>query len=252
RAIGLRDHDARRARGICDFLQQQSSQRSGHVRFRRCNRRRDGGDAWRAALEKEKVKRMEIVTIFGSSRPVEGDAHYVEALALGAALAAKGLELCSGGYGGVMEAVSRGAKESGGRTLAVTAEFFKARANRWVEEEIRVRTWQERLFELVERGHGYVACPGGTGTLVELAVVWEMLNKGAMKRKPLVVLGDFWQPIIERVREVELGNTSRWGERDEPLVHRANSPSEAADYLAAHFQTHAPRAGASERESSAR
>src|SRR6185437_2640906 len=156
RAIGLRDHDARRARGICDFLQQQSSQRSGHVRFRRCNRRRDGGDAWRAALEKEKVKRMEIVTIFGSSRPVAGDAHYAEALALGAALAAKGLAVCSGGYGGVMEAVSRGAKESGGRTLAVTAEFFKARANRWVEEEIRVRTWQERLFELVERGHGYV------------------------------------------------------------------------------------------------
>ena len=106
-----------------------------------------------------------------------GDAHYAEALALGAALAAKGLAVCSGGYGGVMEAVSRGAKESGGRTLAVTAEFFKAHANRWVEEEIRVRTWQERLFELVERGQGYVACPGGTGTLVELAVVWEMLNK---------------------------------------------------------------------------
>jgi predicted Rossmann-fold nucleotide-binding protein len=162
---------------------------------------------------------MEIVTVFGSSRPVA-------------------------------EAVSRGAKEGGGRTVAVTAEFFKSRANRWVEEEIRVRTWQERLFELIERGHGYVACPGGTGTLVELAVVWEMLNKGAMKRKPLVVLGDFWQPIIERVREVELGHASRWGERDEPLVHRASSPADAADYLAAHFQTHASSGGGSERDSS--
>ena len=195
---------------------------------------------------------MEIVTVFGSSRPIAGDSHYAEALALGAALAAKGLAVCSGGYGGVMEAVSRGAKESGGRTLAVTAEFFKSRANKWVDEEIRVRTWQERLFELVERGQGYVACPGGTGTLVELAVVWEMLNKGAMKRKPLVVLGDFWQPIIERVREVELGHASRWGERDEPLVHRANSPADAADYLAAHFQTAATHASASERDSSSR
>jgi hypothetical protein len=192
---------------------------------------------------------MEIVTVFGSSRPVAGDAHYAEALALGAALAAKGLAVCSGGYGGVMEAVSRGAKESGGRTLAVTAEFFESRANRWVEEEIRVRTWQERLFELIERGHGYVACPGGTGTLVELAVVWEMLNKGAMKPKPLVVLGDFWQPIIERVREVELGHASRWGERDEPLVHRASSPTEAADYLTAHFRTFTKCANPSARES---
>jgi uncharacterized protein (TIGR00730 family) len=195
---------------------------------------------------------MEIVTVFGSSRPVAGDAHYTEAQLLGAALAAKGLAVCSGGYGGVMEAVSRGAKEGGGRTLGVTAEFFKLRANRWVEEEIRVRTWQERLFELIERGHGYVACPGGTGTLVELAVVWEMLNKGAMKRKPLVVLGDFWQPIIERVREAELGHASRWRERDEPLVHIASSPTDAAEHLAAHFQTQAKRANASEHDSSPR
>jgi hypothetical protein len=195
---------------------------------------------------------MEIVTVFGSSRPLAGDAHYAEALALGAALAAKGLAVCSGGYGGVMEAVSRGAKESGGRTLAVTAEFFKSRANPWVEEEIRVRTWQERLFELVERGQGYVACPGGTGTLVELAVVWEMLNKGAMKRKPLVVLGNFWQPIIERVREVELGHVSSWGECDEPLVHVAVSPSGAAEYLTEYFQRYARAANASECESSSR
>ena len=58
-------------------------------------------------------------------------------------------------------------------------------------KEVRVKTWQERLFELVKRGRGYVACPGGTGTLVELAVVWEMLNKGVMAVKPIVVLGRF-------------------------------------------------------------
>src|SRR5271157_1305499 len=127
-----------------------------------------------------------IVTVFGSSRPREGDAEYAAARALGSQLAAKGFVVCSGGYGGVMEGVSRGAKEAGGSTLAVTAKFFRARANRWVDEEIRVNTWQERLFELVKRGAGYVVCRGGTGTLVELAVVWEMLNKGAMAKKPLV------------------------------------------------------------------
>ncbi len=78
-------------------------------------------------------------------------------------------------------------------------------------------TWQERLFELVRAGDGYVACKGGTGTLVEFAVVWEMLNKKAMEQRPFVVLGDFWQPIIERVREVERGHASRWGEAERPL-----------------------------------
>jgi uncharacterized protein (TIGR00725 family) len=174
-----------------------------------------------------------IVTVFGSSRPREGDAEYAAARALGAQLAAKDLVVCSGGYGGVMEGVSRGAKEAGGRTLAVTAKFFRARANRWVDEEIRVNTWQERLFELIQCGVGYVVCRGGTGTLVELAVVWEMLNKGAMARKPLVVLGNFWQPVIERVREVELGHKSRWGEQSEPLIGFAGSAEEAATYLAA-------------------
>ena len=68
-----------------------------------------------------------IITVFGSSRPAESDPDYAEARALGAALAAKGFVVCSGGYGGVMEAVSRGAKEAGGHTLAITAEFFSDR-----------------------------------------------------------------------------------------------------------------------------
>jgi uncharacterized protein (TIGR00730 family) len=178
-----------------------------------------------------------IVTVFGSSRPREGDAHYAQAQALGAALAAEGFTVCSGGYGGVMEAVSRGAKDAGGRTLGITAKFFKSRVNRWIDEEIRVTTWQDRLFELIKRGRGYVACPGGTGTLVELAVVWEMLNKGAMDGKPLVVLGDFWQPIIDRVREVETGHPSRWGESGEPLIHSASSAEDAALHLAGRLKT---------------
>jgi uncharacterized protein (TIGR00730 family) len=174
-----------------------------------------------------------IVTVFGSSRPHAGDAQYSAAQSLGAELAVKGFVICSGGYGGVMEAVSRGAKEAGGSTMAITAKLFRARANKWVDEEICVKTWQERLFELVKRGHGYVVCPGGTGTLVELAVVWEMMNKGAMARRPLVVLGDFWRPVIERVREVELGHKSPWGEKNELLIRMAALPADAAEHLAA-------------------
>lgn len=178
-----------------------------------------------------------IITVFGSSRPKEGDADYEQARELGFALAAKEFIVCTGGYGGVMEAASRGAKDAGGRTLAVTAEFFSARANRWVDEEFRVDTWQARLFELVRRGAGYVACKGGTGTLVELAVVWEMLNKNVMEPRPFVVLGDFWRPILDRVREVELGQASQWGEASNRIVQVASLPGAAADYLANRLAT---------------
>ncbi|HEX5422105.1 MAG TPA: LOG family protein [Candidatus Acidoferrales bacterium] len=171
------------------------------------------------------------ITVFGSSRPRPGDPYYEEARQLGGALASAGFAVCSGGYGGVMEAVSRGAKEAGGKTLAVTAKFFRSRANPWVDEEISVETWQERLFELIRRGHGYVTCRGGTGTLVELAVVWEMINKGVMKRKPVVALGSFWGPVVQCVREVGIADGSRWIERDHPLITNATSPAEAVVFL---------------------
>jgi len=178
-----------------------------------------------------------IVTVFGSSRPGEGDADYAEARELGRRLAERGFAVCSGGYGGTMEAASRGAKEAAGKTYGVTAEFFARKVNEWVDVEVRKRTWDERLFELIQRADGFVACKGGTGTLVELAVVWEMLNKSVMARKPFAVLGDFWQPILERVRQVEqrLGASSGsrvWGEANGNLVHIVNTPEEAANYLA--------------------
>jgi uncharacterized protein (TIGR00730 family) len=173
-----------------------------------------------------------IISVFGSSRPRDGDHDYEQARALGRELAARGFRVCSGGYGGVMEAASRGAKESGGRTLAVTAEFFRHEANAWVDEVSAVATWQERLFELIRLGEGFVACKGGTGTLVELAVVWEMLNKGVLQGKPFVALGDFWTPIIERVREVEADHNSRWSEAVNRLVHVAHTPADAVEHLA--------------------
>ena len=177
-----------------------------------------------------------IITVFGSSRPHEGDSDYEQARELGWALASKGFIVCSGGYGGVMEAASRGAKDAGGRTLAVTAEFFAAQANAWVDEEIRVRTWQQRLFKLVRAGRGYVACKGGTGTLVELAVVWEMLNKRVLRTRPFVALGDFWRPVVDRVREVEAPGGlaepgGKWVESNGRMIHFAASPAAAAEYL---------------------
>ena len=172
-----------------------------------------------------------IATVFGSSRPSDGDADYAEARELGWALAAKGFTVCTGGYGGVMEAASRGAKDAGGRTLGVIAKFFGRDPNRWVDVVIEVDTWQQRLFALVEHGHCYVACKGGTGTLVELSVVWELLNKGVMQRKPFVALGEFWRPIVERVREVEQGHPSPWGEKDDRLLYVAANAVKAVEYL---------------------
>ena len=163
-----------------------------------------------------------IVTVFGSGRAEPGNSAYQTAQQLGAELARAGFAVATGGYGGTMEGVSRGAREAGGEVIGVTAEVFASPANRWISEEIRVKTWQERLVKLVELGAGYVVLPGGTGTLVELAVVWEWMNKGFLPAKPAVVLGDFWGPVLAVLPAAEV--------RTQPFL-RAQTAEEAAALL---------------------
>ncbi|MBI3896258.1 MAG: LOG family protein, partial [Acidobacteria bacterium] len=134
-----------------------------------------------------------IISVFGSSSATEPTQTYQLAQELGAALARAGFAVANGGYGGVMEAVSRGAAEAGGKVIGVVASSLPGKANRWVQEKIVVEKWEQRLLWLVAIGDGYAACPGGTGTLVELAVAWEMLHKKLLSGRPLVALGDFWR-----------------------------------------------------------
>lgn len=214
-----------RARATRCALLLQAGRGIGHERISRYN-------VLRMQPSEMPILEAKIITVFGSSHPRPGEPDYEQARLLGSRLAARGFQVCTGGYSGVMEAASRGAKECGGRTLAVTAKFFRSGTNVWVDEEHAVDTWQERLFELIRLGHGFVACRGGTGTLAELAVVWEMLNKGVLTGKPFVALGDFWTPILERVREVELGRSARRGEAAARLIQVVSTPAEAADLFA--------------------
>ena len=143
---------------------------------------------------------MAVVTIFGGSHVKEGEADYEKARALGKTLAQAGHTICNGGYGGVMEASARGAKEGGGKTIGVTTEDFGGPANRWIDREVKMKKWSERLFKLIETGEAYILFDGGTGTLVELFVVWEMLNKKFIQR-PVVVLGNQLKTLVNQVRK---------------------------------------------------
>lgn len=142
-----------------------------------------------------------IITIFGSSRPTEGNEFYGEAYAVGKALASAGFVVCNGGYAGTMEASARGAKESGGRTIGVVSEFFSLESNRWIDKKVVVKSLVDRLMELITLADGYVVLKGGTGTLLEFASVWEFMNKSVIEEKPIVVFGNFWDGVIRTLNE---------------------------------------------------
>lgn len=144
---------------------------------------------------------MKVVTVFGGSHVKAGGPEHETARRLGRLLAEAGYTVCNGGYGGLMEASARGAKEAGGKTIGVTTEDFGGPANRWIDREIRVKQWSERLFKLIETADAYIILDGGTGTLVELFVVWEMSNKKFLS-KPFVLLGSQFQTWVEGIRKI--------------------------------------------------
>lgn len=175
-----------------------------------------------------KMTSNKTITVFGSSRPAEGDPLYQLAYDLGKQCARAGWAVCNGGYGGIMEAAARGAKEAGGATIGVTVSDFPRRANKWIDTEIQMPTLNERLMKLVELGDAYVILKGGTGTLLELAYVWEFINKGLMREKPIVVVGQFWNGVIQTLREEliweGLGDCTK-------LIKQVETPEECVSYL---------------------
>lgn len=138
------------------------------------------------------------ITIFGTSRASAGDSVYVLALETGRRLAQAGLLIANGGYGGTMLAAAEGAARAGGRVIGVTCSAFKRKANKYVTQEIVTASLDERLDKLIELGCAYIVLPGGTGTLLELAKVWELRNKGFLKPdRPIILVGEFWKPLVE-------------------------------------------------------
>ncbi len=152
-----------------------------------------------------------IVTVFGTGRTVAGDANFALAEQVGRVLAQAGFTIANGGYGGTMLAAAKGAAEVGGKIIGVTCSAFKgSKANQYITREIVTVSLGERLDTLIKLGQAYVVLPGGTGTLLELAKVWELRNKGFLdSKKPIILVGGFWKPLIALVATDD-PNSSRY------------------------------------------
>lgn len=169
--------------------------------------------------------RERTISIFGTARAREGELVFALAEQLGRGLAQAGFAVANGGYGGTMLAAAKGAREAGGTVIGVICSAFKnSVANEFVSEQVTTASLDERLHTLVRLGMGYVVLPGGTGTLLELAKVWELKNKKFLDRpRPIVLLGDFWRPLVDLV--------CRDDPRSAEQVSFAEGPADAIDCI---------------------
>jgi len=167
------------------------------------------------------------IAVFGSSQPRPADEAYRTARRVGELLATAGYGVITGGYGGVMEAASRGAREAGGQTIGVPCGTFKGRRpNSWVTDVVPADDLYDRTRELIERAAGYIVLPGKAGTLAELAFLWALNRAGCLDGRPVVLLGAVWPSLMEL-----LESTSMLEQDQLRHTHRVESPEQAVETL---------------------
>jgi uncharacterized protein (TIGR00730 family) len=143
------------------------------------------------------------VSVFGGSKPKQGEIAYGEALRLGRLLAETGFTVLTGGYIGTMEAASCGAAQAGGHVIGVTCDEIErwrpVKPNQWVMEEIRFETLKQRLDALITKCDAAVALPGGIGTMQEIIVMWSQIQVHVIPSKPLILVGKAWRKSFQAV-----------------------------------------------------
>jgi len=141
-----------------------------------------------------------IVTIFGGSKCGPESSEYREAREIGSRLARAGFTICTGGYLGVMEGASLGAREAGGRVFGIVMNQFKSEPNRYLTDKVATDHFYDRLQNLITRSVGFVALRGGMGTVTEVSLVWNKLQTRVLDRRPIVLVGDCWRDVVDAWR----------------------------------------------------
>lgn len=138
----------------------------------------------------EKNNKLESIAVFCASSPGNDEQIYNEAYRLGEILAKRDIQLIFGGSKlGLMGQVAAGNLENGGQTIGVIPEFLKTKevVHTGLTKLITTRDMHERKLKMHELSDGFIALPGGFGTLEELfeIVTWGQLG---LHRSPIGLL----------------------------------------------------------------
>ena len=142
------------------------------------------------------------VAIFGSARAQPGTFVYEEVRRTAAAFASMGCDIVTGGGPGLMQAANEGAKSAGATgSLGIRVELpFEQHANPFVEQAFVHETFFTRLHHFVLASDAFVVVPGGIGTVLEMLMIWQLLQVRHVKDVPLILVGKMWKGLVEWAR----------------------------------------------------
>lgn len=142
------------------------------------------------------------IGVLGSARIEPPDPRHAAAVDVGRQLGDGGFDVLTGGYGGLMGAVSEGAAGTGVRVLGLPMRgWTDLSVNRWVTDTVVADDFFDRLREL-SRCAALVALDGGVGTMAEVAVTWANLQTDADVTPPVLLVGSMWESLLPSLRQI--------------------------------------------------
>jgi uncharacterized protein (TIGR00730 family) len=140
------------------------------------------------------------VAIFGSARAKPGTFAYEEVKRAAAAFTALGCDIVTGGGPGLMQAANEGAASVGekDRSIGIRVELpFEQEVNPFVEQAFEHGTFFTRLQHFVIASDAFVVVPGGIGTVLEMLMIWQLLQVRHVDNVPLILVGKMWRGLVD-------------------------------------------------------
>jgi len=179
------------------------------------------------------------VSIFGSARTKADHRYYQLTEEIARLLTKQGYGVISGGGPGIMEAANKGAFEAGGKSVGLGIELpFEAFENKYIDRDklLEFKYFFVRKVMFMKYAQGFIAMPGGFGTLDEFFEAVTLIQTGKVARFPIVLVGtEYWKDLIDWTKDKMLtaGNIK---EEDLNLFRLVDTAEEAVAHIVKFYE----------------
>jgi predicted Rossmann-fold nucleotide-binding protein len=98
-----------------------------------------------------------------------------------------------------MQAANEGAASVGGpKSTGIRVELpFEQEVNPFVTDAFEHKTFFTRLHHFVLTSDAFIVVPGGIGTVLELMMIWQLLQVRHVRDTPLILVGKMWADLVD-------------------------------------------------------
>jgi uncharacterized protein (TIGR00730 family) len=180
----------------------------------------------------EKMSRIgPCVSIFGSARTKPENPYYLLAEEIAFKLTREGYGVISGGGPGIMEAANKGAKAGGGKSVGLNIVLpFEQTSNPFIDNDknINFDYFFVRKTIFLKYSQGFIAMPGGFGTLDELFEAITLIQTTKVAHFPIILVGKkYWEGLMIWVKDTMLHAEHNISEKDLDLFNIVDTADEA-------------------------